>query len=308
MKKLLHIIFNLLFLVLFSTRISQAESHLSNFALTQSSFISAEEAAKLVWDTIENEYIDLFEPVSIDYSEWGLIVYVECKGLASELKFAYEEGFDQEYQPWVEYKTAFLAAYNTLADLLDEHGRNDLRFELRLYNDDSRAGKRSPFIQYLAFITSRDSIGHDVMWRYVEPEQDESELPEDIRPIRAYIKEHLETVGFDYISLFYNESSKLFIVEVAIKNVGANLYDAKQAGNDENYMPWKDLKKYLHETYNTMLTHLNEIERTDISIMFELVNDEVHISGYNDRVSFDPLYAITNVVIKDGFVLCDAMK
>ena len=308
MKKLSHFLSALLVLFLLCPLVTHAESPLSNFSLTKSSFITAKEAAQLVWDIIEDEFSDLFVPVSIDYNEMRLVAYVETEGLADKLKIAYAEGHDQNYPPWAEYKAAFLTAHNAIADELDAHGRSDIYFEMWLYNDDTRVGKRSPFIKYLAYTTSRDSVMDEALFRYEDPEQDVSELPEDIQPIHTYLKSTLEKIGFEYILLTYNESRNLFYVEVAINDVGENLYHAKQAGYGETYLPWEELKDFLQETYNEILTHLDEIGRNDISIIFELENDEVHIKGYNDRVSFDPLWTINNSVVKEGIVVWDVMK
>ena len=306
--KTLNRMFTLFVIILLGVTSCQADSLIDRFALAKSGFITADEAAKLVMETIEQEYSELFKVVSIDYNEYRLVVYVESDGLANELKTAYEKGYDENYPPWVKYKEGFCDAYNFIADELAEHGRSDISFEIWLYNDDTLEGKRSPFIRYLAYSLSRGYVYDEALWRYEDYEQDIYELPEDVRPICTYIKEKLETIGFDYISLFYNELNKLFVVEVAINEVGENLYTAKQAGKNESYPPWIELKDYLCEVYYSLIDYLDEIERNDISVSFDFVNDEVHIRGYYDRINFDPLFSISNLVVKTGYVTWDIMK
>lgn len=276
---------------------------LSIAPMAQADFLTAKECAQLVIDTIETEYSDLFDVISVDYNERRLVTYVETEGLATTLRMAYEAGFnDENYPPWVEYKEDFLAAYNVLADKLAEHERSDLYFEMWLYNDDTRAGKRSPFIKYLAYATSRDWVDDCALDRYEDPEQDVSELPEEIQPVFTELKTTFES-GFDYVSVFYNEKSKIFIVEVATNGLGEILYEAKQAGYDDSWQTWAEMRNTMEMMYLFTRARLNSLGLEDTQLILELVNDEVHIDGYYDRTSFDPLLYITN-----GLVLDDIMK
>lgn len=134
--------------------------------------ISTEEAATLVWDTIETSHSDLFVPVDIFYTDNLIIVYVECKGLASFLKTAYEAGYDENYPPWVAYKNDFLSTYIDIDDMLIEHGRNDIYLEIWLCNDDKRAGVNSPFLDNLASVTDRDWVDDNALYRYEDPIMD----------------------------------------------------------------------------------------------------------------------------------------
>lgn len=271
--------------------------------MAQADFLTAKECAQLVIDTIETEYSHLFDVISVDYNEKRLVAYVESEGLATTLRMAYEAGFDDKnYPPWIEYKADFLSAYNALADKLAEHERSDLYFEMWLYNDDTRAGKRSPFIKYLAYATSRDWVDDCALDRYEDPEQNVSELPEEIQPVFTDLKTVFES-GFDYASVFYNENSNTFIVEVATNGVGETLYAAKQDGFDETWEPWAEMRETFVLMYTLTRAHLNELGMEDAGFIFELVNDEVHIDGYYDRTSFNPLLYITN-----GLVLDDIMK
>lgn len=271
--------------------------------MAQADFLTAKECARLVIDTIEAEYSHLFEVISVDYNERRLVAYVENEGLATTLRMAYEAGFDDKnYPPWVEYKEDFLAAYNFIADKLAEHERSDISFEMWLYNDDTRAGKRSPFIKYLAYATSRDWVDDCALDRYEDPEQDVSELPEEIQPIFTDLQTMYEA-NFDYVSIFYNKDRKLFIIEVAMKGLGETLYTVKQAGYDETWEPWVEMRTSMTMMYAITRAYLDELGREDVQFTLELVNDEVHIKGYNDRISFDPLLHINS-----GYVLDDIMK
>lgn len=271
--------------------------------MAQADFLTAKECAQLVLNVIETEYSHLFKGISVDYNERRLVAYVESEGLATTLRMAYEAGFDDKnYPPWVEYKADFLAAYNALADKLAEHERSDIYFEMWLYNDDTRAGKRSPFIKYLAYATSRDWVDDCALDRYEDPEQDVSELPEEIQPLFNELKSTFE-MGFDYVSVFYNETNKIFIVEVATKGLGENLYNAKQAGYDETWETWAEMRSTMKMMYMLTRARLNTLGAQDIQLILEVVNDEVHIDGYLDRTSFDPLLYITN-----GLVLDDIME
>lgn len=280
----------------------------TNYFIAAPGFSTAEETVHLLWDVIEENYSEFFSPVDIVFSESSIIVYVEKRGMASELKAAYEQGADEDFEPWVQYKNNFLSTYNSLADFVVNTYRDDIAFEIWLINDDLRADKRSPFPKYLAYASSRDYVWDLAMLRYDENEQIPSELPDEIIPLYICITEQLEELGFDYASVFYNKDSKRFIIEVSISNVGENLFSAKQAGYDETYLPWMELKSFLDKTYVTMLNYLEIFDKKDISIIFQLVNDEVFIEENYDRLDFTPLYVISNVVIPEGMVVIDIME
>lgn len=265
--------------------------------------ITAEEAVNRTFNILMNDYGDtIITDYHARYNEKRIMLYVQKNGLGSTLQFASDSGWDETYPVWVEYKQNILDLYKDIIEMLEANGRTDLDLEIWVENDMKGSGERCRWGNYL--MCAGDSgwiddmaLGRDPFFQERD-RQDVSTLPSDIQPIHNDLSLFLsENTGFDFVDIFYNEEYKRLLIDVAVSGIGESLYTAKETNDVQVYSQWGEFKATMDILYEAIVAALAEQGFQDIEVYFSLVNDELYIRDYWDRMYFDPLYEIMPDII-----------
>lgn len=285
----------------FTTIKSAAASATTTAPPVQSAFDAVFQAdAKTLASKVYALVEERFDDCEIEYNERMFYVYVSTNGLASKLQAAYEDGQDANWEPWVKYKESLLDIYQSIVDLLASHGRTDIAVDLWVWNDDAKAEKDTRFMSYLATI-GKYGISYDAMYRTPLPINQANEPLADpstyskqasIEAIQASFGLLLRKSSFDYYNITYNEDGNRFYVETAMDGLVDRLIEAKNAGYDETWDAWVQVKSATLALFNELTTHLESVGREDTKIFLAIENDDIVLRGDYGTIDYSPILSV----------------
>ena len=125
------------------------------------------------------------------------------------------------------------------------------------------------------------------------PETEPLSKEEAVALFRAEVVDMLAKSGNFSATAFSGDETRINF-GVAIEGLMTDLYYAKNAGHDENYEKWVEVKNSMLETYDTIC---------DTAKMYGLENTEIYLYILNDSNTSKAI-----LTIRDGAVIGDYMS
>lgn len=114
--------------------------------------------------------------------------------------------------------------------------------------------------------------------------------------------------GFDHYWVTYNEKNNNLMVNIAMDGLATSMIAIKHAGNDENYPIWVQTKGVILTLHDELSNYLTSAGYSVTNLIVQLVNDDAYIREDYSTIQYNPLFSVSTLSLKGGFVLCDFME
>ena len=132
-------------------------------------------AESIAFPASENDIIGLFEETMKPEYDYLKIWYyqplncicmdVAIDGTAEIISALLEQGYDETYKPWFDYKNGQITLYNAILDVFRQVGREDLNLSFSIVNDDIYIRNDDSKLSATTFLTIRNGeIWFDLLY------------------------------------------------------------------------------------------------------------------------------------------------